>query len=96
MRSALGTVICAIFEAGLQRPIDRQLRIFGCFDGFVASAGKPLFEGFGLGRWDGRDQAQKLCRVGHVGKAQFSVSHCDLQPVTICHGFISLSFEALL
>ena len=55
----------------------------------------PLFERFGLRRGDRLNQAEKLCRVRHVGKTHLSVGSQHFQTVTICHGFISLRFKSL-
>ncbi len=48
-------------------------------------------------RWfNGLDEAQDLLGVGDIGQAQLAVGGAHLQPVTSCHGFIALGFQALL
>ena len=73
-----------------------ELGVFNFLEALVADFGEPTFEGLGLGRGDGLNEAEKLLGIGNVGHPLFAVCGGHFQTVTIRHGFIAFLFEAFL
>ena len=74
----------SLAQIGFQRALNAQLRVDGFLDALPAHLRQPQLEGFGLGRGDGLDDAQKLPGIGCVGLIIFPVGGTHFQLTTIC------------
>lgn len=69
--------------------------LFGHVNPFRRDFGHPHFERLGLGRGNRLYDTKHLLGGSHIRHAHLAVCGPQFQPVTVCHGFISLGFEAL-
>ncbi len=52
----------------------------------------PLLERLCFGGWNGLDKAEELFSVSNIRQAHLAIWCLHFQTVTVCHGFIPLSF----
>jgi len=57
----------------IAHPCGGQFRVFNFFEPFVTHLGQPAFEGFGIGRGDGLDDAEQSFRIGTLRLSAFAI-----------------------
>ena len=74
---------------------DREFRVLHLVETLCCYLRHPLLKRFCFRRRYGLNDAEKLFSISHIGKAHLTVCSPKFQSVTICHGFISFSFQSL-
>ena len=75
----------AFLLVNLPHPLGREFGVFDFLQTLVADLGEPEFEGLGLGRGDGLDEAEESLCVGSADGANFPIRSRHGYQGTICH-----------